>query len=70
MIKTFLHVAISKRKRKDHDIDLKKSSIKILRAALLTMLANKNLKMSQNSIIKFNHEKHVNLSNNDRNSFN
>ena len=29
-IKTFLHIAISKRKRKDHDVNFKKSLIKML----------------------------------------
>ena len=44
-MKIFLHIVILKQKRKDHDINLEKSLIKMLRTALLTMFINKNLKM-------------------------
>ena len=51
-MKFFLHIVILKRKQEDYNINLEKSSIKISRTALLTMFANKNLKISQNSITK------------------
>ena len=46
IIKTFLHIVILKQKQKDYNINFKKSLIKMLQATLLTMFANKNLKMS------------------------
>ena len=52
IIKIFLHLAILKQKQKGYDINLEKLSIKTLRAALLTMFANKNSKILQNSITK------------------
>ena len=51
-MKINLHIAILKRKQKNHDINLKRLSIKMLQTTLLTMLVNKNLKISQNSITK------------------
>ena len=45
MMKIFLHIVILKQKRENYNINLEKSSIKMLRTALLTMLANKNLKI-------------------------
>ena len=46
MMKIFLYIAILKQKRKDYNINLKKLLIKMLQAALLIMLANKNSKTS------------------------
>ena len=52
IMKIFLHVAMLKRKRENYDNNFKKLIIKMLRAALLLMLVNKNLKILRKLIIK------------------